>query len=93
MEFQMIMTREEHNQYSRCGGVLQLEVEKEIGRLLLEERLKRGTRVEEVCIYTKIKQLLIENTELGRCRLRWCVVAWLLMYYGKKLEIKLIDAK
>ena len=44
----MIMTKEEHNKYSRCGRFLQLEVEKDIGRLLLDERLKRGLRVDEI---------------------------------------------
>ena len=89
----MIMTKEEHNKFSRCGRFLQLDVEKDIGRLLLDERLKRGLQVDEICNYTKIKQLTVESTELGRCRLRWCAVAWLLMYYRKKLEIRLVDVK
>jgi len=84
-EFKIMMTNEEGKVYDMHGKQLQKEFKKTIGRLLLEERLKRNMRLEEITILTQIKQHRIEDMEFGKHKFHWCIVARLLQVYKKAI--------
>lgn len=86
-----MMTNEESKVYDMNGKALKKNFKQTIGKLLLDERIKRNQRLEDISCQTQIKQFRIEDIEFGKHKFHWCIVAKLLEIYNKRLEIKLID--
>lgn len=86
-----MMTNEECKVYDMNGKALKKNFKQTIGKLLLDERIKKNLRLEEIVYKTEIKQHKIEDIEFGKHKFHWCIVAKLLELYNKRLEIKLID--
>ena len=79
-----------HNRANR-REMLRGKVKRKIVEALLQERISRKLKLEEVSQATKIPLQKIESLELGKCRLNWTFIAILLKYYGKSFQISLKD--
>lgn len=65
---------------------------KVIGSLLQTLRRENNGRLEYVSRQTDVDYRILEANELGRQKFHWFAAFRVLKYYGKALEIKLVDA-
>lgn len=86
----MITAADKIKKYSVGGVLLSKRVQYEVGDILFAERCRRQMTLEEVCEKTELVLERVEKLEQGQ-KLNWCVLAALLEFYGKRLEVRLVD--
>ncbi len=82
-------TIEELSNQNRRAEKMRKRVKMQIAEALLQERLSRRLRLEELSTNVKIPVHNLESLELGRKKLNWVYVGMLLKYYGKSFYISL----
>lgn len=85
-------TSEEITNQNRLAEKMRKRVKRQIAEALLQERFSRKLTLDELSVAVKILPQRIETLELGRKKLNWVYIGMLLKYYGKKLQISLVDS-
>ncbi len=85
-------TSEEISNQNRRAEKMRKRVKRQIAEALLQERLSRRLKLEELSVAVKIAAQRIENMEFGRKKINWVYVAMLLKYYGKRFQVSLVDS-
>lgn len=89
----MFKTLEEEKSYIMNGDLLCNDVKRQIGALLMAERMKRRLSLSELSDKTGIPPYKIELVEMARRKFHWFAVAELLRFYQKRLEVRLVDVQ
>ncbi|MBO5441040.1 MAG: hypothetical protein J6J35_02485 [Alphaproteobacteria bacterium] len=89
----MFETLEEEKKYIMNGDLLCNDVKRQIGMLLLDERVQRRLALSALSDKIGIPPYKIELIEMARRKFHWQAVAELLRFYGKKIELRLIDVE
>ncbi|MCM1324248.1 MAG: hypothetical protein NC218_11935 [Acetobacter sp.] len=84
-------TLEELNHRHQRMKTMRKKFKTKIAAALLQERISRKLKLEEVSTAIKVLPERIESHELGIGKMRWEVIGMLLKYYGKTFEITLKD--
>lgn len=71
--------------------MLRQYITRRIGEELFRERQKREQTLAMVARILNINLKFADKAELGSGRIRWILLALLLKYYQKQIEIKLVD--
>ena len=62
-----------------------------IGQQLYQIRVSKQLTMKQVCTETNIPEYIVDNMEIGRGSLKMPELYRLAKYYGKKVQISLID--
>ncbi len=89
----MFQTLEEEKKYILNGDILCNDVKRQIGTLLLNERMKKRASSQELSAKIGVPPYKIEMVEMARRKFNWFAVAELLKYYNKRLVVRLEDMK
>lgn len=88
----MFKTADKIQKYNIKGALLSKCVQREVGKIFFEERCRRQITLDEIKETTELARWRVARLEQG-CKLNWCVLAMLLEFYKKKLDVRLIDEK
>lgn len=89
----MFETLEEEKAYIMNGDLLCNDVKRQLGKLLMNERVNKRGALSELSDKIGIPAYRIEMVEMARRKFNWYAVAHLLRYYGKKIELSLVEVK
>ncbi len=89
----MFETLEEEKAYIMNGDRLCNDVKRQIGALLMNERVNKRISLQELSHKIDVPPYKIEMVEMARRKFNWYAVAHLLRYFGKKIEISLVEVK
>lgn len=87
----MFQTLEEEKKYMLNGDQLCNSVKRQLGLLLMNERVNRREGLLELGAKVDVPNYKIELVEMGRRKFNWFIVARLLAHYRKQIEIRLVD--
>ncbi|MCM1323782.1 MAG: hypothetical protein NC218_06435 [Acetobacter sp.] len=87
----MFKTLEEEKAYIMNGDRLCNDVKRQIGALLMNERVNKRVALSEVSDKIGVPAYRIEMVEMARRKFYWNAVAELLRYYNKRIEVRLVD--
>ncbi len=85
-------TSEELTNHNHRAEKMRKRLKTQIAEALLQERIVRKLKLEELSAAVKILPQHIESLELGRKKTNWVYIGILLKYYGKRFQVSLIDS-
>lgn len=89
----MFKTLEEEKKYMLNGDLLCNDVKRQLGSLLMNERVKKRVSLCELSGKVEVPSYKIELIEMARRKFNWFIVAKLLQYYNKRIELRLTDVE
>ncbi len=89
----MIIFEKKWTKHYSNGNDFRKYIYRNIGDLLINARRERNIRLEYLADRVGVKLKILEAIELGRSKFHWFALFRVLKYFGKTLEIKLVNAK
>lgn len=89
----MFKTLDEEKAYIMNGDLLCNDVKRQLGKLLMNERINNRISLQELSKKIGVPPYKIEMVEMARRKFNWYAVAHLLRYFGKRIELSLAEVK
>lgn len=84
------MNSEEYKSNGLNGATLQMDVLRQMGKLLFEERRRRNLKQATLAACLDVKQELIDMVEMGLGKPHWSVINMILNHYKRQFDIALV---